>query len=985
MSTVAYSKLESDQRFVSKQANEEFKQEVENTLDLYQAETIGIATASTNPGTPAGYARYDVYDAATLTNFLDDTATAIEVTTGDLDSGKVLVVYDPALGYWEKKVIAINLSTYTQKVFSNTFKQLSLYCDTNTTFTYDKATRILTWTGLLYAMNGAGDNSQGGYFRINSGSLDFTALAASQDFWVCYVKPNNNFWNGVVANQSFDSGDIIVKSWLDATLDIRDDNAVLLFTYNKRTNRVTSPFLQEAVQDQFLGADGDILDPIINELRSHTKLQYARGGTLTFNSSTKVVTWGGLLYVFLHGKVGVNASGYLRVNVGSFDIGTPATASSDTIFVVYAEVPDSLIDGTYTNYYAINPENLKIKGFNEVGVSDVRKRTSIILFYYNKITNKFSSPFLNEDVYGAIMGANPKLPEYFATHTKLQYSHRGSFNWNNATKVLSWSSNLYIFLYAASRYMRMDAGSLDFATATASSSDEFWVAYVVVSDNWAANNTPTNQNKGIADIVIKSWTEVNDVRLPNALILFWYNKNTGEVSSPFFDEVVQSKVLAGGLLDFNIQKKNTEWDNRYPNVIEKLPVFAARYNDTQGQTGEDKRRIIMLGDSLFARETHTSVLDVVPSENPPGLVTKNFGAYLFQNLKNKPSYARYDKAGAFTETGTFSTVENDANWDDAADRPTQTRISTSTNAATEFTVASAVRYFNFIDRTDTAGTNNALVTVGGGDGLVECRMEGSPTWAEANLFSFSQLEVDEGARRGNTIYQRRIEFRKIGGGIGTAITITIGKGTADASRFLYWGLELINGNKPYTQLINVARGGHTLSALYDYLDDDVKDRKPDLVILEIPLINMLSSNTSIDYSVNWLHDFVWGDRAGNTNSWNLKTISNNWADFNVLLVIPHYSRPHYDANGNFIDLGGGYTAQEIYQAIKGLIIRKGDLPYIDISAAFYNEIKSDYLTFPNQYAAYGGGVTGNGYTNDGLHQNDKGTLVWAKHIIPTIV
>jgi hypothetical protein len=114
-------------------------------------------------------------------------------------------------------------------------------------------------------------------------------------------------------------------------------------------------------------------------------------------------------------------------------------------------------------------------------------------------------------------------------------------------------------------------------------------------------------------------------------------------------------------------------------------------------------------------------------------------------------------------------------------------------------------------------------------------------------------------------------------------------------------------------------------------------------------------------------------------------MSNDWADFNVLLVIPQFTRGHYDASGNFIDLGGGYTAQEIYQACRGLIQKKGDLPLIDISSAFYWEISSDYAAFANQYAAYNSGLTGNGYTDDTIHQNDKGTRVWAKHLIPAIV
>lgn len=80
----------------------------------YYSGTSGIAATSTNPGTPAGYRRYDVTAAGTYTNFLDGTSAAIVVSSGDLSSGQVYLVFDPTLGYWQKKIIPIDLTNYAQ-------------------------------------------------------------------------------------------------------------------------------------------------------------------------------------------------------------------------------------------------------------------------------------------------------------------------------------------------------------------------------------------------------------------------------------------------------------------------------------------------------------------------------------------------------------------------------------------------------------------------------------------------------------------------------------------------------------------------------------------------------------------------------------------------------------------------------------------------------------------------------------------------------
>src|SRR5690606_6670031 len=105
---------------------------------------------------------------------------------------------------------------------------------------------------------------------------------------------------------------------------------------------------------------------------------------------------------------------------------------------------------------------------------------------------------------------------------------------------------------------------------------------------------------------------------------------------------------------------------------------------------------------------------------------------------------------------------------------------------------------------------------------------------------------------------------------------------------------------------------------------DVYDRKPDLIVLEIPLINMVSANSNMDSILNSLQDFVWGDRAGAINANSFKSRSNNWADFEVLLIIPQHTRADFNADSTFATKPSGYTAEELFNAVKSFIYTKGD-------------------------------------------------------------
>ncbi|MVT11387.1 hypothetical protein [Chitinophaga tropicalis] len=460
------------------------------------------------------------------------------------------------------------------------------------------------------------------------------------------------------------------------------------------------------------------------------------------------------------------------------------------------------------------------------------------------------------------------------------------------------------------------------------------------------------------------------------------NENVATSYVPHRKTVI-SQILGYDLLSSNSSSAPTTQIqalvNLYPQIYGKLQNFRKRYAGPLNATADDRVKIIMEGDSIFAREMHTTIGPVAPASYPPTFVTNNFGANLFRSLLSleRPVYSRWDKAGTFTETGTWS-IET-TGWDDAGTRPNDTRLSTTSAAALSFAVAAAYNRFNFVDRTDLAASTSIAIAVTGGAGKVEVKLPGATVWVEANGALLSQLEV-AGTRRSNSVYARRVEFRKVGATIGTSVTITLTK-PADSTKFLYWGLELISGAKPYIQLVNIARGGNTLAQLTNYIQNDLIERKPNLVLFEIPLLNMVAASQLPSYSVNWVQDFLYGDRAGNTNTWNLKTASNNWVDFEVLCVLPHFARSYFNSDGSMITQSSGYTMAEIWSAVKSFLYEKGDIPFVDMSAAFVREAESGYLG--NYYNAFAGsGVNGNTLSSDGVHLNDRGTAVYAKHLCP---
>ena len=703
------------------------------------------------------------------------------------------------------------------------------------------------------------------------------------------------------------------------------------------------------------GSTNAVQSEAVSYLRDFRNFNYTKNEDFAFSDSD-ILSNPNDVYVF-NQRVG----GRLTISNFYQDLSTLALSSWYTIYLKSSKVK-SFLEGDSTIQSIANSEII-ISKYNDASIADTLGDDSIVLFYYENIKKSFNSPFITEKTNLSNFDANKvSLVDVDSTEHKITK--------NGNDLVFSWKGGI--------RIVDRNTGNRDYLIGSTSATHS-----VTVTTNSSSQciskikSELLTNNSNITPTLIGIYDEITFRDI--VLISAFTDKPTGLLVD-FFTSLGITPTWK--LEEFKLDILN----NLHSKVYDKLPKFIESYAYGTG-TGENFSTICMLGDSLFARETHTDVGNVIPSENPPTLTTKNIGAYLNDYIQGqKPIYSRYDKTGTFTEVGTFTAITSDASWDDNGDRPVQTKVSTTASASVEFTTDKP--YFNFIDRIDELGTDTVTIDVNTGDGRVEARLEGGTSWLEANAFTFSQNKsdyggVDAGVGLGNTRYQRRVELRKIGTGIGSNDTIKFSKAN-DSTRLLYWGLEEIEKDKPYTKLINGARGGHRLDQLFYYVEDDIYSHNPDLVIIEIPLLNMIDTDSTIDYNVNQVHDYIWGDRAGNNKAHSLKNKSNNWNDFNVLLVLPHFSQNLFNTDGTFKELASGYTAEEIYKAIKGFVNSKGDLPIIDMSSIFLNHVKSDYK-FNDLYLAMGSsGNDGDGYFSDSVHQNNKGTKVWAKNLCPLL-
>lgn len=422
--------------------------------------------------------------------------------------------------------------------------------------------------------------------------------------------------------------------------------------------------------------------------------------------------------------------------------------------------------------------------------------------------------------------------------------------------------------------------------------------------------------------------------------------------------------------------------------------------------------ILLVGDSILAREYHTTDYPVEEqTKRPPLLTSKNIASRLWDRLNwNNSEYSRYDRSGVFSETGGFVTVTtspsnvasngiNDSVWDDFNNRPGHTRMFSGAGAASvQYVIAAGTYNANFIYRTDLLGCEVCTVAIAEGNGKVQ--VFNGAAWVEANGFTFSMRHPAVSANRGTTKFQARLRMRTCdkheGGSFDQragAKTITITKSDVTNCRFMYWGIET-SRDAYILKMINAARGSMNITTMLPYHEDDVADwiNEPDaftLVVSEIYFnegMNTYGSATPYaTFKSRW--DSYFYDTANPLSFKSLSKVGPDyWKKCEALIFNPN---PSAEAGAfELVEPFGWATWMHAVDGTKSAYNNfmqyfwdyldnhstETGLVFCNVTQALIDEAKAKFgREFYRAFQA--SGVSGGSFLNDITHPNDYGCAV----------
>ena len=414
---------------------------------------------------------------------------------------------------------------------------------------------------------------------------------------------------------------------------------------------------------------------------------------------------------------------------------------------------------------------------------------------------------------------------------------------------------------------------------------------------------------------------------------------------------------------------------------------------------QDDITILTIGDSLTAF-FNQHILDN-PSVRPCQQTCDNWFGLLARYVNDIPIYAnRFDSTRqVFSEIGTF-----DVDWKFFGQQPTGqlpywtadgmcnetditdgsiTRKSNSSNAAVSFGWnLDNYEKMHFIHRLDYRAATSVTIAISGGNGKVQVYDEGTDAWVEANGYAFSQkiAQSAEGSGYSQTLSNWRLKFRKASGASGS-VTMTFT--SSGDGYFFYWGTEMWNGNRII--FVNTSKGGREAVYFNDVMLNDIAGRKPDLVIVEPMLINEFGMESGVSHSVDAVVSHI--NTLFFSGSLSLKTVSNNFVDFQVIAVIPNIRYEYFADEHTFAkQIGDDSTkymdaiAPVCWNRVKKLLA-DNDVKYIDmmsIEKMYANQNKQTYRSIYDSKGMY----SLDGLTIDTVHQNILGSKVWAANIAP---
>lgn len=458
-------------------------------------------------------------------------------------------------------------------------------------------------------------------------------------------------------------------------------------------------------------------------------------------------------------------------------------------------------------------------------------------------------------------------------------------------------------------------------------------------------------------------------------------------------------------------KYKTFGNLNYNGLADKIPNFRKHWY------AKDKNLcVVNTGTSLTARSIEHCTDNVNAATRPPLMHSNNFATHIWDALVwEGQNYRRYD-SGFFAEVGTWLTASNIAEWDDGAYRSGLTRYSDVAGSQISFVVPVNAWQFNFIYRTDSAGSENCVVTIAEGNGKMEV-MNDAGNWVEANGYTFSQREPDVVTLptvnytnpingnpatlsnyqvKGNTTYQKRLYMRCKSGAIDSRTTtkaITISR---TSGRLMYWGVEWSDREFMITY-INAARGSHdsaislSTSALNHYQDNEVWGFKPDLLLTEDPIHNACgagvpSSSNPRAYYGRVTENFFVADNGISMKA-RCETLGLDVPEMVLFNTSITWNFGGIDDAGN-LKLGvtnDGYmwTALDAQSGCyMHMIENYPDIVYINAVKHFVRACYDCYGDMKT--ATVGSGKAGKTFTNEGSHWNDTGSRVMARVVLPIL-
>lgn len=430
--------------------------------------------------------------------------------------------------------------------------------------------------------------------------------------------------------------------------------------------------------------------------------------------------------------------------------------------------------------------------------------------------------------------------------------------------------------------------------------------------------------------------------------------------------------------------------------------------------------ILLVGDSILAREYHTSYYSLEEQQRrPPLLVSKNIASLLWDRLNwNNSEYCRYDCPGAFQEIGSFVTVTTNPQnqkshginreiWDDFPYRPAHTRMCSGNGpASVTFTIPDGTYCANFIYRTDLNGSR-CIVNIREGKGQLQ--VFNGKKWVEADEYKFSMRHDPPENNRGNTKFQERLKMRTCDfhqGGVfdsrSEKKTITISKVDSSDSRFMYWGSE--TSKFPYTlKMINSSRGSLSIGSMLKYHADDVSDwiNEPETFTLVIGEI-FFNEGASVFGSQHSYEKLLgrWNSYFYDTeNPLSFKSMSRSgkqyWAKCEALIFNPTLSNETkgLEENEPYGWKSWKHSKDGEKSIYNNMMIYRQDflkkyrseqgIVFCNISQLMVDEAKVRFGRYFYR-AIMPSGINGTSFLNDGCHPNDNGCRIIAQGILSAL-